>query len=187
LRIQQCSHVCGYQFARGFLSMKARLSLAALAVLAVVTILPVCAVADLNESGSAPAGSQFEVEYLGNFYCQSQSGSLCTDFALWGGTAAGYVEFKSPGGGIDAYLWVDGTGELTFASGVDLQAPPAGIPLLGIITEDGTLQQVNQLYPGGLLRPMYVESPTVPEPSTLLLFGPAALFLFGRARRFWRG
>jgi hypothetical protein len=154
-------------------------------ILTVVLGLSICAVADLNDS-SAPAG-QFEVEYLGNFYCQSQTGSYCPDFALWGGTASGYVEFKDPSGTIDAYLWVDGTGELSFASGSALQAPPAGLVHLGTITEDGTLQEVNQLYPGGGLRPLFVESPTTPEPSTLLLFGPAALFLFGRARRFWRG
>ncbi len=157
----------------------------AFAVLAVILGLSVCAAADINDSG-APA-SQFEVEYLGNFYCQSQTGSYCPDFAAWGGTAAGYVEFKDPGGAIDAYLWVDGTGELSFASGSAIVTPPAGIPLLGILTEDGTLQQVNQFYPGGDLRPLFVESPITPEPSTLLLFGPAALFLFGRARRFWRG
>lgn len=165
--------------------MKVHLSLAVLVVVAVVTMLPICAVADLNEPAGPPAGSQFEVEYLGNFYCQSPSGSLCLDFATWGGTAGGYIEFKDPGGVIDAYLWVDGTGLLSFASGIALTPPPAGLPLLGIITEDGTLQQVNQLYPGGELRPLFVE--IVPEPSTLLLFGPAALFLFGRARRFWRG
>jgi len=165
--------------------MKVPLSLA---VLAVVLGLAICASADLNESGlgAPPAGSQFEVLYLGTPYCVSPTGSYCPDFATWGGTAGGYLEFKDPGGAIDAYLWVDGTGKLSFASGSALVAPPPGLPLLGIITEDGTLQQVNQLYPGGLTRPLYVESPIVPEPSTLLLFGPAALFLFGGARRFWR-
>jgi hypothetical protein len=167
--------------------MKMRLSVA---VLAVILGLSVCAVADINDLG-APSQfsdpSQFQVEYLGNFYCQSPNGSFCPDFADWGGTSAGYIQFDAPGGGIDAYLWDDGTGFLTFASGVALTPPPSGLPLLGIVTEDGTLQQVNQFFPGGVQRPLFVESPVVPEPSTLLLFGPAALFLFGWTRRFWRG
>jgi hypothetical protein len=157
------------------------------AVLAVILGLSVCAAADITNDSGAPA-SQYQVEYLGIFYCQSQTGSYCPDFANWGGTAAGYIELKDPNGTIDAYLWDDGTGELSFASGVALVPPPGGLPLLGIIVEDGTLQQVNEDYPGGEERPLYVESPvSTPEPSTLLLFGPAALFLFGRARRFWRG
>ncbi len=158
-----------------------------ISVVAVVLGLAICASADLNDSGlGAPAGGQFEVLYLGTPYCVSTTGSYCPDFASWGGTAGGYLEFKDTGGGIDAYLWVDGTGELSFASGTAIINPPAGLPLLGIITEDGTLQEVDQFYPGGVTRPLYVESPAVPEPSTLLLFGPAAVFLFGRGRRRWR-
>ena len=159
--------------------MKMRLILGVMAVLAAFSP---CALADLAGAGGAPGG-QFEVLFLGTPYCVSQTGSYCPDFAMWGGTAGGYVEFKDMGGAIDAYLWVDGTGELTFASGTKLTTPPAGLPLLGIVTEDGMLDEVDQFYPGGVTRPLYVESPTVPEPSTLLLFGPAAVFLFNRARR----
>jgi len=163
--------------------MKMRLVLGVVAVLAGFSV---CAVADIAGAGGPPPGGEFEVLFLGTPYCVSQGGSYCPDFATWGGTAGGYVEFKDPGGAIDAYLWVDGTGELSFASGSALMTPPAGLPLLGIVTEDGTLQEVDQFYPGGVTRPLFVESPTVPEPSTLLLFGPAAVFLFKRARRFRR-
>ena len=161
--------------------MKIRL---ALGVLAVIVTVSVCAVAGtIDDTGG------FEVLYKNAPYCVSTTGSFCPDFALWGPTAGGYVEFKDPGGTIDAYLWVDGTGELTFASGVDIVPPPAGLPLLGIVTEDGTLQEVDQFYPGGVTRPLFVESPvgTTPKPSTILLVGPAAVLLFNRARRFGRG
>jgi PEP-CTERM motif-containing protein len=168
---------------KGVLVMKMRLVLGVIVVLATFSV---CAVADLSGVGAPPPGGQFEVEFLGTFYCVSQTGSYCPDFADWGGTAGGYVEFKAPGGAIDAYLWVDGTGELSFASGSAIVTPPAGLPLLGVITEDGKLDEVDEDYPGGVERPLYVESPTVPEPSTLLLFGPAAVFLFKRARRFGR-
>jgi PEP-CTERM motif len=155
--------------------MKARL---VVGVLAVVVTLSVCAVADLDE-----------VLYQGTLYCVGQDN--CQAFATWGGTAAGYVELLEPGGGsVSDYIWVDFTGQLWFeskdANGNFGALPPAGLPLLGTLIENGTLQEVDQFFPGGVTRPLFVESPSVPEPSTLWLFGPAAIFLFNRARRFRR-
>lgn len=155
--------------------MKIRL---VLGVLAVVVTLSVCAVADLDE-----------VLYQGNLYCVGIDN--CQAFAAWGGSSAGYVELLEPGGGsVSDYIWVDFTGELWFeskdANGGFGALPPAGLPLLGSLIEDGTLQEVDQFFPGGGTRPLFVESPTVPEPSALMLFGPGAVFLFNRARRFRR-
>lgn len=158
--------------------MKVKVSLAVLAVLAVISVLSVCAMAD-------------EVVYRNTPYCVGVDD--CEAFASWGGTAAGYVELlDSPGGKIGDYIWVDSQGILWFESdngtGTFGALPPAGLPLLGTLVENGQLQEVDQFFPGGVTRPLFVQSELdTPEPSTLLLFGPAALFLFGRARRFWRG
>ena len=157
--------------------MKAPVSLAVLAVFAVISILSICAVAD-------------EVVYRDAPYCVGIDD--CEAFATWGGTAAGVVELlDSPGGKISDYIWVDFTGKLWFESdngtGNFAALPPAGLPLLGTLVENGSLQEVDQFFPGGVTRTLFVQSELdTPEPSTLLLFGPAALFLFGRARRFWR-
>jgi PEP-CTERM motif-containing protein len=157
--------------------MKMRL---VLAVLAVLVTLSASAVADLDE-----------VLYQGVVYCLGVDN--CPNFATWGGSAAGYVELLEPGGGsVSDYIWVDFTGELWFeskdANGNFGALPPAGLPLLGTLIENGSLQEVDQWFPGGGTRPLFVESPAaVPEPSTLLLFGPAAVFLFNRARRLRRG
>jgi hypothetical protein len=158
--------------------MKAPVSLVVLAALAVISILSVCAAAD-------------EVLYRDTPYCVGIDN--CQAFAVWGGTAAGYVELlDSPGGKISDYIWVDFQGNLWFESdngtGQFGALPPAGLPFLGSLVENGQLQEVDQFFPGGVTRPLFIQSELdTPEPSTLLLFGPAALFLFGRARRFWQG
>src|SRR5271166_2189884 len=155
--------------------MKMRL---VLSVFAVLVTLSVCAVAGVIDD---------EVLYKGNLYCVNQDD--CQAFATWGGTAAGYVTLLEPDGKtISDYIWVDFTGELWFESdqggGKFGALPPKGLPFLGSLIEDGTLQEVDQFFPAGVTRPLFVESnPPVPEPSTLLLFGPAAVFLFNRARR----
>jgi hypothetical protein len=159
--------------------MKAPHLLGVIAVL--VMSLAVPAVADL-----APAPSQNQVEFLGVFYCQGLD--WCPDFAFWGPTAAGYIEL-TVNGAPDVYLWVDAQGYLTFEYTPLNVPPPAGLPLLASIPETGDLQEVNQYFPGGVLRPLYVESQlqSTPEPATLWMFGPVAVFLFNRARRALRG
>ena len=142
---------------------------------------------------SLPAlgGSTDEVLFLGQPFCINQDD--CRNFALWGDdTPAGYVVlYEADGHTISDYLWVDPTtGLMTFEStqpgGGFAELPPAGLPFFGGIIETGQLQQMNELFAGGGGRPLFIESSDTPEPSTLLLLGPAALFLFGRARRFWR-
>jgi hypothetical protein len=158
--------------------MKTRV-LIAVAVLTVVLAFSLCAFAD-----------QDEVVFEGQTFCLGQDD--CRNFATWGPTAGGYVVlFEADGHTISDYLWINPDGTMTFesdnASGGFALLPPASDPFLGGFIETGGLQQVNQLFPGGATRPLFILSKVdTPEPSTLLLFGPAALFLFGRARRFWR-
>jgi len=184
--------------------MKIRVVLGVLAVITVIAAFSICAVAGTSNPGSsAIAGttnpsSADEIMYRGQLYCVGNPD--CEAFAFWGPTAAGYVEltFANGSGQVSDYVWVDFTGHLWFESYDPAQCgssgfcalPPAGLPLLGELKDDGSLQQISQFFPGGVTRPLAVQSDeglSTPEPSTLLLFGPAALFLFGRARRFWRG
>jgi hypothetical protein len=157
-----------------------------LGVLAAVLALNLCALGDLDE-----------VLYLGLPYCMGLDD--CRNFADWGATPAGYlVLYDADGHTISDYFWVNGNGFMTFESrlpnGGFGELPPANLPFLGGLIENGSLQQVNQFFPGAVQRPLFLEStadtttpqPATPEPSTLLLFGPAAVFLYGRARRFWR-
>lgn len=171
--------------------MKTRLVSGVLAVIAAIVALSVCAVAGPS-GGGGPAPQGFdEVLYKGQLYCVGVDD--CEAFAFWGPTAAGVVELlESPGGPVSDYIWVDFQGNLWFESddnGGFGALPPAGLPLLGTLVESGQLQEVDQFFPGGSTRPLFIESveQQVPEPSTLLLLGPAALFLFNRARRFGRG
>lgn len=160
---------------------------AVLGVIAVVATLSICAVAGTTD----PSGGFDEVMFKGQLYCVGVDD--CQAFAFWGPTAAGYVELlESPNGPVSDYIWVDFNGFLTFESddnsGGFAKLPPAGLPFLGSIVENGSLQNISQFFPGSVTRPLEVESTEgTPEPSTILLFGPAALFMFGRARRFWRG
>jgi hypothetical protein len=158
-----------------------------LGVIGVLMTLSICAVAGISNDVGV-----FEVVFLGNAYCVSQTGSYCEvdTPGIWGGTAAGYISLFDPNGTLDAYLWTDGDSDIWFASGDKIVPPPAGLPYLGSMTEDGSLQTVTQFWPGGWdSRLLQVESPvgTTPEPSTLLLVGPAAAFLLSRIRRFGRG
>ena len=158
-----------------------------LGVLAVIATLSVCALAQSDQ-----------VVYKGTPYCVGNED--CEAFAFWGPTPVGYVELLEPDGSgqVSDYIWVDYTGHLWFESDDNpacggsfcttpqLQSP--GIPLLGTLVENGQLQEVDQFFPAGVTRPLFVQSVEgTPEPSTLLLFGPAAVFLFNRARRFGRG
>ena len=150
-----------------------------LGVLAVVFALTVSAIA----SPSTPSDDTDLVLYLGQVYCLQMD--WCPDFAFYGaGTPVGYVELTEPDGTPSDYLWVDHQGFLTFESDPLTISPPAGLPLLGKLVEDGTLQEVDQFFPGGGSRPLYMQSGTddgatlessapglpAPEPSTLLLF-----------------
>lgn len=158
--------------------MKTKLAIS-VGILAVVLALNLGAFAD-----------QDEVLFEGNVYCLGVDD--CRNFAFWGGTSGGYVVlYDANGTTISDYLWADANGFLTFESdlpgGGFAELPPAGLPFLGGLIENGSLQEVDQFIPGGVTRPLFIESKVdTPEPSTLLLFGPAAVFLFSRARRFWR-
>ncbi len=153
-----------------------------LGVLGAVLALNLCAVA---QSGD-------QVLFQGQLFCVGQED--CRDFASWGlSTPPGYVVlYESDGHTISDYLWIDPTNGFLMFESNDGQGfallPPSDLLFYGGFIEDGTLQQVNQLFPGGGPgRSLFIESAVdTPEPSTLLMFGPAAVFLFSRARRFLR-
>ena len=166
-----------------------------LGILAVVLTLTLSAVA----SPSAPSGDIDSVVFLGQTYCLQMD--WCPAFAFYGPmtTPTGYVELTEPDGTPSDYLWVD-QGYLTFESSPLNVPPPAGLPLLAKLVEDGTLQEIDQFFPAGRSRPLFMQSgtsdgptlespasgPTVPESSTLLLFGAGVGFVYRRARRYWR-
>jgi hypothetical protein len=134
------------------------------------------------------------VVFLGQVYCLDMD--WCPDFAFYGAlTPAGYVELTEPDGTPSDYLWVDYQGYLTFESTPLTISPPPGLPLFGKLVEDGTLQEIDQFFPGGRSRPLFIQSGTddglssqssTPEPSTILLFGSAAEVAYQRTRRYWR-
>jgi hypothetical protein len=162
--------------------MKIKAALA-LSVVAFVLALNLCAYAD-----------QDEVIFRGTTFCLGVDD--CRDFATWGPTAGGYVVlYEADGTTISDYLWISPNGKMTFESNLPgggfAQLPPADLPFLGGAIENGGLEEMDQLFPGflGSGRTLFLDSKvdgTTPEPSTLLLIGPAALYVFGRARRFWR-
>jgi hypothetical protein len=166
--------------------MKTKLFLS-VGILAAVFALNLCAYASEQPD---------EVVFRGNVFCLGLED--CQNFANWGPTAADsyVVLYEADGVTVSDYLWIDSTGRMTFESdnesGGFAELPPPGFVFLGGLIEDGTLQEVDQFFPGsvGSNRRLFIQSDvvegTTPEPSTLLLFGPAAVFLFGRARRFWR-
>jgi PEP-CTERM motif len=160
-------------------------------VLAAVFALSLCAAAgpiDPNAVTVAPGPGDpitEEVVFLGETFCINTP--YCPEFASWGGTAGGFVEFLGPDGQPAEYIWTNRDGTLTFES-LPLNVPPPSYdPLLGILHESDMLQEVDQFFPGGVTRPLFVlSSPSVPEPSTFLLFGSAGVMMFGRIRRFLR-
>ena len=161
-----------------------------LGVLAVVLSLTLPAVA-----GSVSPDTDIDsVLFLGQTYCLDMD--WCPAFAFYGVlTPAGYVELTEPDGTPSDYLWVDLQGYLTFESTPLTISSPPGLPLLGKLVEDGTLQEIDQFFPGGRSRPLFMQSGTddgltsqssTPELSTVLLFGSAAGVAYQRARRYWR-
>jgi hypothetical protein len=150
-------------------------------VLAVMVILAVCAVADTSE---AP-GSGGEVLFLGQIYCQQMQ--YCPSFSYWGNSPPGYVELTKTDGTPSDYLWVDFKGQMTFESNPLNVPPPAGLPLLGKLVDNGSFQEVDQFFPAGSNRPLFLEDSSsqlvpgssTPEPSTLWLLGSGGLILFG--------
>ncbi len=159
-------------------------------ILAVVLSLTLPAVA----GPVSPDTDTDSVLFLGQTYCLEMD--WCPAFAFYGVlTPAGYVELTEPDGTPSDYLWVDYQGYLTFESTPLTIPPPPGLPLLGKLVEDGTLQEIDQFFPGGRSRPLFMQSGTddglrsqssTPEPSTILLLGSAAGVAYQRARRYWR-
>lgn len=155
--------------------------------LAITLVLSVCASAGSID----PSGSGGAVLFLGQLYCEQQQ--YCPDFAYWGTTPPGYVELTDANGTPTDYLWVDTKGEMTFETNPLSIPPPAGLPLLGKLGDDGKFQEVDQFFPAGSNRPLYIEgssseqmtlAPSTPEPSTLWMFGAGVVVLSGwRLRR----
>jgi hypothetical protein len=136
-----------------------------------------------------PSSSDGAVLFLGQLYCEQQQ--YCPNFAYWGTTPPGYVELTAADGTPTDYLWVDTQGEMTFEASPLNIPPPAGLPLLGKLVEDGTFQEVDQFFPAGSNRPLYIQDrsgeqmtlgPSTPEPSTLWMFGASGFAFLGRRR-----
>jgi hypothetical protein len=161
-----------------------------LGVVAVVFALTAVAVA----GPVGPSGDDGEVLYLGQLYCVQMQ--WCPAFAFYGtGTPIGYVELTEPDGTPSTYLWVDYQGSLNFEASPLNIPPPPGLPLLGKLVADGTLQEIDQFFPAGRSRPLFIQDGTddrlapqssTPEPSTLLLFTSAAGLAYGCVRHWWR-
>lgn len=100
-----------------------------------------------------PAGVTEEVLYQGITYCVNTR--YCPDFVFWGYFPPGYVTLTH-GGKPVVYLWVDFTGLLTFESIPLNVPPPRGLPLLGTLEDNGMLQEVDQFFPGGENRTLFV-------------------------------
>jgi hypothetical protein len=148
-------------------------------------------------AGSAsPSGEPDYVVFLGQTYCLGMD--WCPDFAFYGPptTPVGYVELTDASGAPTDYLWVDYGGNMTFESNPRDNPPPPGLPLLGKLVETGTLQEVDQFFPAGWRRPLFIDGgsdrdgitsqTSAPDPPTLLLLGSAAALGYRRARRGFR-
>ncbi len=159
-----------------------------LRVLVFLLALTIPAFADLANSPGEPE----YVLYLGQTYCLGMD--WCPDFAFYGTmTPVGYVELTDTSGAPTNYLWVDNQGEMTFESMPLNDPPPPGLPLLGQLVETGSLQEIDQFFPGGRSRPLFINGgstdhdmrslSSVPDPPTFLLLGSAAGLAYRRARR----
>jgi hypothetical protein len=148
-------------------------------------------------AGSAsPSGDPQYVVFLGQTYCLGLD--WCPDFAYYGPltTPVGYVELTNASGVPIDYLWIDYHGNMTFESSPLDNPPPPGLPLFGQLVETGTLQEVDQFFPGGRGRPLFIDGgsgrdgitsqTSAPDPPTLLLLGSAAGLGFCRVRRGFR-
>ncbi len=161
----------------------------ALGILTSILTLTISAVA----SPSVPSSGIDSVVFLGQTYCVQMP--WCPNFAFYGPitTPTGYVELTTSAGDPTAYLWVDRQGSMTFEANPLNFPPPPGLPLLGQLVDDGTLQEIDQFFPAGRSRPLFMQAatddglvsqPAVPEPSTLLLLASAAGLAYSRGRRF---
>lgn len=177
-------------------------------IVCMVSILALAPPASADQVASDPlAANSHDMEgddqvlFKGQFYCVGVED--CRQFAFWGkvtARSAGYVVLTEPDGFTPSdYIWVDINGFLWFESddesGGFAVLPPAYLRKLGSLVEDGTLQEVDQFFSPNPGRTLFVQSSPVeravseastPEPSTLLLVGPAAVLLFSRMRRSWR-
>lgn len=110
----------------------------------------------LSASSSGPGSSDDSVLFMGQIYCEQLQ--YCPDFAFWGNSPSGYVELTKADGTPTDYLWVDISGQMTFESSPLKIRPPAGLPLVGTLVADGTYQEVDQFFPAGSNRPLFIQS-----------------------------
>ena len=101
-----------------------------------------------------PVGSSELVVYRSTPYCLDTP--YCPDFAFWGHSPPGYITLTH-GGKPVVYLWVDVTGLLTFECSPLNVPPPRGLPLLGTLVDNGMLQEVDQFFPQGGDRSLFVQ------------------------------
>ena len=106
-----------------------------------------------------PVGSIEEVVYRGTVFCLNTR--YCPDFAFWGNFPPGYITLTR-GGKPVVYLWVDFTGLLTFECSPLNVPPPRGLPLLGTLVDNGMLQEVDQFFPQGGTRALFVQYEVLP-------------------------
>ena len=104
-----------------------------------------------------PIGNGDSVLFLGEPYCVQMD--WCPTFAFYGSsTPVGYVELTDSEGDPIALLWVDGNGLMTFESSPLKVPPPAGLPLLGALVANGRLQEVDQFFPAGASRSLFMQT-----------------------------
>lgn len=159
-----------------------------LRVLVVLLVLTVPAFAGLAN----PSGDPDYVVFLGQTYCLGID--WCPNFAFYGrATPIGYVELTDTSGAPTDYLWIDYQGNMTFESNPLNNPPPSSLPLLGQLVETGTPQEVDQFFPAGQSRPLFINGgsthdgmtsqSSAPDPPSLWLLGSAAGLVYRRARR----
>ncbi len=105
---------------------------------------------------SRPSGGTDSVLFLGQLYCIQML--WCPTFAFYGAsTPVGYVELTTADGAPTAYLWIDHRGFITFECRSLNVPPPVGLPLLGMLVDDGRLQEIDQFFPAGASRPLFIQ------------------------------